>query len=617
MRLRRPSLAESVVAAACGLWVVLFLVSTTPWAIPAGLTVTALTALLPQRPLLAGAALAGLQWSLALAHITDDSAALLMPFIIAVYSLGRHARLWPGVAVAASYPLSTLVEFEDADLSMRFSTLAFAVLLTTAVLSYGRVVRRRAIEAKRSRATASRLQGTDAVAAAARIVADERARLGGQALALLRDAVEGMRADATAAHRELDPDLLDAIAARGRQAVTELRWLLGLLRSAPPPAPAPPETSRRNVRQVVDAGIAAALLTSSVLEVASSDIARSSLPAWVVAVGLPVCVLLRSRFTVAALGGAVVVAGVAAIGGVPTIVSGLACIILLAWSAGVAGGPLPWTCLGVLAAGTLAWTALNEPRNVAIGEALIALSAFAGHEWSAHDRAERAAATQAESLQAALDARIDEARREERLRIARELHDVASHAVGVMVLQASAVQALRDGDPAAARRALATIDSTAAQALTELAMLFDLLDSGAIGEPGLAGVARDPLAAMVERLRSTGLQITLEVDPIPAELDETVYRIVQESLTNVIRHSDALHVHITVIIDGGLLSVRVVDDGRFFVGRADSTALGGGFGLAGMAERVRSIGGAFRAGAGDDHGFTVDATMPVSPAVRS
>ena len=128
----------------------------------------------------------------------------------------------------------------------------------------------------------------------------------------------------------------------------------------------------------------------------------------------------------------------------------------------------------------------TDPGNWPFTLALLALPAFAGFEWSAQDRVARAASAHADELRADLDARVEAARREERLRIARELHDVTSHAVGVMVMQASAASALRERDPGAARDALKTVDEAAAQTLKELDMMFQLLDSGAIGGPGLA-----------------------------------------------------------------------------------------------------------------------------------
>ena len=103
MRLRRPSLAEFVVAALCGLWVGFFLATETGWAVPVAVGAAGLTLVLPQRPLLAGAALAVLQLLLAVARVTDGTPAMLAPVILAVYAIGRHAPTWPGIAIAAAF----------------------------------------------------------------------------------------------------------------------------------------------------------------------------------------------------------------------------------------------------------------------------------------------------------------------------------------------------------------------------------------------------------------------------------------------------------------------------------------------------------------------------------
>jgi signal transduction histidine kinase len=267
-----------------------------------------------------------------------------------------------------------------------------------------------------------------------------------------------------------------------------------------------------------------------------------------------------------------------------------------------------------LAAGTVAWFALPGLGNVPLAAAMLALAAFAGHEWSAYDRAERLAASRAEELRAEINAGIELARRSERLRLARELHDVTSHAVGVMVLQAAAAETLRERDPAAARQALQIVGTTAEQALTELEMMFDLLESGAIGEPGLARAAPEPLPVLIDRLRVAGLDITLQLPPVPPEFDETVYRIVQESLTNVVRHSDARSVRVTVTVDEHVINVLVVDDGHE---NADLNGDTGGtrFGLVGLSERVHAVGGTLHAGRRDG-GFSVEATLPFEPQVQ-
>ena len=97
------------------------------------------------------------------------------------------------------------------------------------------------------------------------------------------------------------------------------------------------------------------------------------------------------------------------------------------------------------------------------------------------------------------------------------------------------------------------MDEAAAQTLEELDMMFQLLDSGAIGGPGLASATAEPLQTLVDRMRRTGLDISLEQVPIPAHLRGVVYRIVQESLTNVVRHSNARHVRISVAREEGKL----------------------------------------------------------------
>jgi len=221
------------VAALGGLWVGFFLAAETSWAIPVALGVAGLTLVLPQRPVLAGAALAVLQLLLAVAHVTDGTAAMLAPVILAVYTVGRHAPMWPGIAIAATFPVGPVIETFD------LLTVLFAVLVTGSVYAYGRVVRHRACAAARALAAAAQLQATDADALTARILADERARLGGQSVAVLRDSVTAMQADAVYAQMDLDPERIESIAERGRHAVIELRWLLGLLRSTPAPNPPP------------------------------------------------------------------------------------------------------------------------------------------------------------------------------------------------------------------------------------------------------------------------------------------------------------------------------------------------------------------------------------------
>ncbi|MEU7710868.1 sensor histidine kinase [Micromonospora chalcea] len=185
----------------------------------------------------------------------------------------------------------------------------------------------------------------------------------------------------------------------------------------------------------------------------------------------------------------------------------------------------------------------------------------------------------------------------ERLRIAREVHDTLGHTMSVITLQSAvAGEALADSDPAQAESALAAIRSVSGSAMAELRATLGTLRR----EPG----PREPvpgfdrLPALVDGVRQGGLAVDLriegQVDGLPAVVGSTVYRVVQEALTNVLRHAEATRVTVTVRATAGRLALEVVDDGRGGppVGRAD----GRGQGLRGMAERVALLGGTVETG---------------------
>ncbi|TDN91925.1 signal transduction histidine kinase [Microbacterium sp. BK668] len=593
----------------CGTNVAVYLVPTTAWDIPAALAAAGLILVMPQRPVIAGALVLVLQLTLTFTDLINSSnAGFLATYFVGVYFLGRYAEPWRGGLIALTFAAVFTWGVWN------FGTIAFSLVLTGCTFGYGRVVQLRAQRAERARMSTAELEATDAALLAARIVADERARLGGQSLELLRAAVEGMRADAAAARADLDATLIESVCQRGRQGVAELRWLLGILRSEP--APDPPKRLTARWRPIVDVIVGSVLLVICVLEVWFQVWEPASPLSWVLAVMLPACTLIRRRFTLLACTVAAVGVWAGLLSGVLPSIGELLCATFLAWSAGTAARAVVWLAFGALAVGVAAWGSLHDPGNAIFTFALLALPAFAGFEWSAEDRAARAATARADRLRADLKARVESARREERLRLARELHDVTSHAVGVMVLQASAASALRDRDPAAASEALKTVDKTAAQTLQELDLMFELLDSGAIGAPGLATPTHEPLQTLVDRIRKTGLAISLAQASIPRHLDDVVYRIVQESLTNIVRHSNAQHVRISVAVSEGKVTVRVVDNGTQTPGGRNPSSDSPGFGLAGLGERVDRVGGTFRAG-WQEQGFTVEAVLTIEPAVTS
>jgi signal transduction histidine kinase len=202
---------------------------------------------------------------------------------------------------------------------------------------------------------------------------------------------------------------------------------------------------------------------------------------------------------------------------------------------------------------------------------------------------------------------------EERGRIARELHDVIAHAVSVIVVQAQAGPHLID-DPPRATSAFHAIESSGRDALVELRRLLGILRSEdeqlAIGpQPGLGS-----LRSLIEQVRASGLPVELRIegDPVhlPAGIDLSAYRIVQEALTNVVKHSGAEATEVLVRYGPHALELDVVDDGRGPV----LSSNGSGHGLIGMRERVALYGGTLEAGTRAGGGYAVHARLPLGDA---
>ncbi|MFC0115819.1 sensor histidine kinase [Kibdelosporangium aridum] len=190
-------------------------------------------------------------------------------------------------------------------------------------------------------------------------------------------------------------------------------------------------------------------------------------------------------------------------------------------------------------------------------------------------------------------AQTAEAAARERTRIAREMHDVITHSVGMMVVQAEAGPLVVRSDPDKAVGAFEAIASTGRGAVAQLREVVHALRS-----PGVAEVP-DLITGIAS------LEVVGEPRPVSSEVDITVYRIVQESLTNAMRHASASRVMVRLRWQERTLGVEVVDDGRGSTGKP-------GFGLLGMRERVAACGGTLRTGPGPGGvGFTVHATLPI------
>ena len=217
---------------------------------------------------------------------------------------------------------------------------------------------------------------------------------------------------------------------------------------------------------------------------------------------------------------------------------------------------------------------------------------------------ERAAILEREHEEAAKRALADE-----RLRIAQELHDVVAHSMGVIAVQAGVGAHVIDADPAEAKKSLDAISTTSRATLTEIRRLLGVLradeEGGYQPAPGLGDLDR-----LITDVRGAGVQVDVRFDgdrhDLPPGVDLTAYRIVQEALTNVLKHAGTASATVTVGYEPDAVRLEVVDDGRGVNGRAS----GGGHGLVGMRERVAVYGGTLETGPRTGGGFRVAARLP-------
>ncbi|MEU8231825.1 sensor histidine kinase [Actinoplanes sp. NPDC048967] len=205
----------------------------------------------------------------------------------------------------------------------------------------------------------------------------------------------------------------------------------------------------------------------------------------------------------------------------------------------------------------------------------------------------------------------------ERVRIARELHDVVAHHVSVMGIQASACRRMLDKDPERARTALTAVEDSARTAVDELRrMLGALRDTGGAGEQPPAEATLERVDELVARAREAGLTATCNVYgdpvPLPGSVSQAAYRIIQEAVTNTLKHAHASTLDIRIRYLAGELEVDVADDGRGAV-----RAPAGGLGLIGMRERVAVHDGVLENGPRSGGGYRVRARLPLSRALTT
>lgn len=218
----------------------------------------------------------------------------------------------------------------------------------------------------------------------------------------------------------------------------------------------------------------------------------------------------------------------------------------------------------------------------------------------------------AELLERDRAAEIRRALDEERRSIARELHDVVAHRVSLMTVQAGAAQAVVDKDRERAVQAMTAVEDAGRAALDELRHLLDVLGPQPGDQPRKPAASLVDLARVREQMVEAGLDVTITVDDlvgtIPTRVDLSAFRIVQESLTNTLRHAGpGARATVRITVDGDELQIEVTDDGS----GGSSWSGGSGRGLAGMRERAELLGGRFAAGSIEGGGFRVRASLPL------
>ncbi|MGI5170492.1 histidine kinase [Spirillospora sp. CA-253888] len=378
---------------------------------------------------------------------------------------------------------------------------------------------------------------------------------------------------------------------------------------------------RRGHLRAVDAAVAAVLVVVDVLVAGNmlKDRPGFALPFLVsclVAVVLGVIVATRRLWPRHALPVAMVVSIVAALAGV--LWDPFAAAALALYPVAAVGGPrrsarvLGW-CLAI-STGAIWVAQVVHPRyglTPAFGWTVAAWLLLAG-AWLA-GRLVRGRRWDAAFLE---EQRAHQILVDERLRIARELHDVVTHGMGLIAVKAGVANHIAQERPEEARDALRVIESTSRGALTEMRRLLDVLRQDTergtdLTQPGIIGL-RD----LAEQVKAAGVQVELTVtgeDDLSEALQLTIYRIVQEALTNVVKHAAPTRCRVTVEMEPSQVGVQVVDEGP---ARSAPQPGPGGHGLIGIRERVAMYGGTCNAGPRPEGGFTVTATLPYSRKER-
>jgi signal transduction histidine kinase len=368
------------------------------------------------------------------------------------------------------------------------------------------------------------------------------------------------------------------------------------------------ERAVRFDRRIGGVALPAALAVAGVIEVWANGAVAPKAAALPCEVGLGVALAFRRRFPLATLAAVMALGTIEALAGIPV--------------------AAPWVPLAAYMVASYALVTHASTEQVLVGAGL-SITALSVQVLDQHKglgnfafalvflvpiylagRTIRSRTERADELEREQAAFANAAAESERRRIARELHDVISHSLGVLVLQAGAAEQVLDRDPEQAREVLRSIRTTGQEAIRELGTLLAVargeVESSREPNPCLADLSR-----LVANTRQAGLDVELDVEgavrELPPAVELSAYRIVQEGLTNALKHAHARSARVRLVYGERELEIEVTDDGA-------GAVAGGGTrrGLAGVSERVSLFGGRFDAGPRPGSGWTLRALLPLA-----
>jgi signal transduction histidine kinase len=555
-------------------------------------------------------------------------------FLLASYSVGAYAsrtRAVVGAGVLGAVTAgAVLLDGDGGDFP-------FVLFMVGMPWLAGRAVRRYRERAERLEELAERLEG-ERVVGARLAVAEERQRMAAELHDAVGHAVSTMVVQAGAAEEVLadNPEraraALAAIQRTGRDAIRELRVTLAVLRASPERArPAPPADPvaegmtgwRRRLGWSPRADAVVAVLVLALGEayaLLDSAMADVRLPVAVAQLLAAAAIAIRSRrpFTALLLALAAMAAESILIDADPESPASPIATLLALYSVAARadrGRAAVAATLGIAVPCVLELTADNgDIFDVWVIVPVFVVPWLAGRAVRASRRQADRLRLLTERLRRERDARVRLALIEEHTRIARELHDSVAHAVSVMVLQAGAAEEVLTSAPDRARAAVRASEELGRQALGDLRRMLGVLGAqepaGALAPPvGLGQVDR-----LIAHMRQAGLPVRLEMHGAPAKLpagvDISAYRIIQEGLTNALKHAGAVPTTVTLDYGHDALEVEIADDGG---GLGRASLAGAGQGLIGMRERVALYGGTLEAGHKAGGGYLVRARLNFEP----